>query len=218
MRKYPQIAIVILMALFQTMVYGQEQSWRCVRDTKGVAVFSKKSTTTGIRIIKIDTKIKTSLSSLVAIIKDPANHKDWVCLNKYASFLQVDNPFHWVYYAQTDSPWPVVDRDLVVEGHLRQNPKTLEIEIDAEALPDFIPPKQGYIRIPYSKSKWILTPEPGGWVHVQFMVEINVGGSIPKWLSNLTAAKGPYESIIAFRNQLKKAQYKNAHLSYIQEP
>lgn len=218
MRRLRQIAILIVMTMSQLLLHGQTQTWRCVRNTNGVEVYSKKSTETGIRIIRIDTRIKTTLSALVSVIKDTQNHKNWVFFNKSARFLQSTDPFHWIYYAQSDAPWPVVDRDLVVRGTLKQDPNTHEIEIDANTIPDFIPSKQGFIRIPYSKSKWILSPEPNGWVRVQFEVEINLGGAIPKWLSNLTAAKGPCESIIAFRKQLEKEKYKNAHLPYIQEP
>jgi len=197
---------------------GQNQPWRCVRNTNGIVVFSKKSPLTGIKIIKIETRVHTSLSALIALIKDAPGHKNWVFLNKSAKFLQHNGPFSWIYYAQSDAPWPVTDRDLVVQGQMQQDSITHVVQIYAHTISHFIPAKTGYVRIPYSVSQWTLTPEDAGYIHVEFKVEINLGGNIPKWLMNLTASRGPYESILALKKQLEKDKYKNAYLNYINEP
>ncbi len=161
--------------------------------------------------------MKASLSTLVAVIKDTQNHHNWVFLNKSARFLQVDGPFSWIYYAQTDAPWPVADRDIVVQVQMKQDSITHVVNIDGYSISHFIPLKEGLVRIPFSVSHWILTPKHN-YVQVVFKAEINLGGNIPKWLMNLTASRGPYESILAFKKQLEKDKYKKAHLYYINEP
>jgi len=217
LRIFNQITVFVFLLVNLQVSKVQGQAWRCVRKTRGVIVYAKKSEHTGIKIIKIETTIHTTLSAIVAVIKDAPNNKNWIYLNKSAKLLESDNPFFWVYYGQSDAPWPVADRDIVVQCHLKQDSVNKIIHINSYAIPEYIPIKEGYVRIPYSLSQWTIVPEDNGTVHVEFMVEINLGGKIPKWMMNLMASRGPYESIIRFRKQLTLKKYRNIHLSYIMD-
>jgi len=196
---------------------AQNKPWRCVKSSDGVFVFSRKSDSSGIKIIKVETRIKTSLSALVAVVKDASNHNKWVYLNKDAKIIRSSSPFSWDYYGQTNAPWPVTDRDIVVHGSLHQDSVTKVIHINARTESGYIPLKKGFVRIPFAVSQWIFVPEDSGYVHVEFKVEINLGGNIPKWLMNLTASRGPYETICQFKELTKTNKYQHIHLSYIHE-
>jgi hypothetical protein len=44
---------------------------------------------------------------------------------------------------------------------------------------------------------------------------VDPGGSIPAWLINMFATKGPYESVDAMRKHVLKPAYANVHLPFI---
>ncbi len=197
---------------------AQNRAWKLIKNENGIQVYSKKPDNSKFRIIKVSTQIKTSLSSLVKLIKDVSGHKKWVYLDKKAEILREKPPFSWVMYSQTDAPWPVSDRDVVARGHLSQDSITKIVTIRGEALPHYVPKDPDYVRIPYALSKWQFIPEKDSLVEVEFTLVINIGGSVPRWLANLTAAKGPYQTMRGLRKEIKRKKYRKVHLPFIMEP
>ncbi len=207
-----------ILVVSPVLTHAQNGDWKCVKKTDSISVYSKKSGYSNLQIIKAETEIKTSLSALVALLTDNKNHKNWVYLNKKAEILEKKNDFEWVLYSQTDAPWPVTDRDVVTHARLSQDKKTKTVTIYGEAVPDYLPKDPHHVRVPYAQVQWQFIPEKNGWVKVVFTLSADMGGSIPKWLMNLTAAKGPFETIRKMRKEVKKKKYRMAHLYYIVEP
>ena len=197
---------------------AQNRAWKLVKNEDGIQVYSRKPESSKFRIIKVSTQVKTSLSSLVKLVKDAPDHKKWVYLNKDAEMLKEKSPFSWVMYSQTDAPWPVSDRDVIADGHLYQDSVTKIITIMAVALPWYIPEKKDYVRIPYAVSLWRFVPEKGGVVEAEFTLEVDIGGKIPRWLANMAAIKGPYQTMLGLKREIKQKKYRKVHLSFIMEP
>ncbi len=160
----------------------------------------------------------SSLSALVAVLIDTKNHKNWVFMNKKAEVLDKTGPFHWFLYSQSDAPWPATDRDIISETVMEQDSVTKAITVTARAVPEYIDKVQEYVRIPYARAQWRFVPQKNGRVRITFTLKIDVGGSIPIWLMNMVSAKGPYKTLQAFRRELQKKKYREAHLCYIAEP
>ena len=215
-----RLRILAIITLFLGSLSGQAQdsAWKCVKNSDSVLVYARKSDSANYRIVKATTQLKTSLSSLVSLLADAANHKNWVYLNKKAVILKKENPFSWIIYSQTDAPWPVTDRDIVSKTWMKQNPATKEVTIHAEADPDYLPEKPDHVRIPFARAEWHFIPQGNGWVKAVFTIEVDVGGNVPQWLVNLTAARGPFQTMRNLRKMVKKNKYKTSRLPYIKEP
>ncbi len=213
-------AFLMVFALFSGAFSGhaQNSNWKCVKNSDSIKVFSKKSDSANYRIVKATTELKTSLSSLVLLLTDAANHKNWVFLNKKAEVLEKKDPFSWILYSQSDAPWPVTDRDIITKAKLSQDPVTKTVTIIGKAEPEFMPEDPHHVRIPFAQAQWRFIPENKGWVKVEFTLELDVGGNVPQWLANITATKGPYQTIRNLREEIRRKKYRNAHLNYIREP
>lgn len=162
--------------------------------------------------------LKTSLSSLIAMIHDVQNHHNWVYGNSYGEILEQTSPMMSVCYTQTDLPWPVSDRDAVSSIQITQDPVSKEVVIVSEPKDNLIPEKEGYIRIKNFKAVWHLIPDIEGLVRVEYELYIDPGGSIPSWFVNLTLKKGPYRTMLNMQKEIQCSKYKNAKLDYILEP
>ena len=198
--------------------HAQNANWKCVKNSDSVLVYSRKSDSANFRIIKATTELKTSLSALVSLLTDAPHHKNWVYMNKKAEILKKDNPFFWVIYSQINVPWPVTDRDIISKTRMKQDPVTKEVTIHAEADPDYLPENPDHVRIPYAVAEWHFIPQGNGRVKVIFTIEVDVGGNVPQWLANLTAAKGPFQTMKKLRKMVQEKKYKTAVLPFLREP
>ena len=66
--------------------------------------------------------------------------------------------------------------------------------------------------------KWTITPIKNGNVFIEYFIKVDVGGNVPNWIVNLFIEDGPYQSILHFKENLVLESYKNAKLSFIDEP
>ena len=213
-----------LLLLFSFFLLGNNiankdlNSWKKVKDTDGIMVYTKNSDSTNLKIVKITTRVQATLSSLVELVKDARHQSDWVYLSENSRVLKAISPHHWIFYGQTNAPWPVTDRDVVSNVILQQNPHTKTVTITSTSIKGYYPPQENFVRLPYAYSQWKFQPLHNGNVLVTLIVEVNVGGHIPHWLMRLTAAKGPYYTMRNFIRELKKEKYAKTRHSYISEP
>lgn len=212
--------LVFIFLLFSgcTIVVSQEEtSWKFVREDHGIKVFTNKTADSPLKEIKAQMLIHTTLSALVTLIKDVGNHHNWVYANKKAEILKKDGDFSWVFYGQSEAPWPVSNRDMVAFVNLHQDSLTRTVTSIAFGAADYIAEVDDFVRIPNFYSIWTLTPKGSGNILVEFVLKIDLGGNVPTWLVNLTISKGPFTTIFNMLQELEKPEYKNAKVCYIRE-
>ncbi len=139
-------------------------------------------------------------------------------MNRKSVILEKKSPYSWILYNQTNALWPVSDRDVISSAFLMQDSVSKVVTIRGEAMPKYRPTDPDYVRIPFARSQWRFIPLHDGMVEVEFTLELDVGGKIPQWLANLTATKGPYQTIRGLRKEILRKKYRDACLPYIKEP
>ncbi len=205
----------LLFNLLSPSLSGQENGWKFIKNNDGIEVYSRKFDDSPLKEIKVQKIMETTLSSLIALMKDVENHQNWTYANKKARILEKHSEFSWIFYGYSIAPWPVQDRDMVIQSTLKQDSVTKVIKNEGECIPDFIPENEGVVRVPACHSLWTLKPLGDGKVLVSLEIQINLGGSIPNWLINLVSSKGPYLTIKNMEEAVKKAPYKDTVLDYI---
>ncbi|MCF8364616.1 MAG: START domain-containing protein [Bacteroidales bacterium] len=215
MRKLILTFLFLAINILSGSLAAQENDWEFVKNEEGIKVFRKKTEDSPIKAIKVTNEMETTLSALIALMKDVKNHKNWTYANKNAKILEKHNEFSWMFYGYSDAPWPVLDRDMVIHSTLTQDSVTRVIKNEGNCIPDFIPKNEGVVRIPACHSLWTLTPVGNGKILVSLEIQIDLGGTIPGWLINMVSAKGPFQTIKNMEEQVNKPCYKNAKISYI---
>jgi len=109
-----------------------------------------------------------------------------------------------IQYSHTNAPWPVSDRDGVFEVSIEINPSDGSLYSNAKALPDYLPEKDGIVRIQKSTSSWKAIPKSNGQIRIIYEVEAEPGGNIPEWLANSAASELPYNTFVNLRKVLSK--------------
>lgn len=209
---------MLFLLLFPLHILAQQKpEWEFINEEKGIRTFSRILPESGIKEVKVQKLIKARLSSLVALMKDLAHHHDWVYANKSAEILKENGNYSWVFYALSKAPWPIQDRDMLIQASLVQDSASGIIRNAGFCDPDFISEKEGIVRVPDCHSLWTLEPLGNGEVRVSLELYVDLGGNIPKWLLNLVITKGPYRTLRNMEIEVQKPEYKNAQLDFIKE-
>jgi len=192
---------IFCLLLVSVFTAEAQASWRLVKEKNGIKVFMSSVETSKFKSIRVQTVFSGTIQKLMNILADINKLPQWVYRAKSANLLKQPGPYEFIYYIETIVPWPMSNRDAIL--HLTMMPDTVhhELKINAFSEPNFIPKKSGLVRVPFSKGTWYVT-ETANKINIDYIFQVDPGGSIPAWLVNMLADKGPYESFQRLRAKL----------------
>lgn len=215
MGKFLFFTVSILLST--VFIAAAQPDWRLKQDRENIKVYTKNIINSPLKAIKIVGNVNASLSALTAVLLDINSTKDWVYATKSISVLKIISPSELIYYSELEIPWPVSNRDFIVLLKVTQDEKTKTVSVDGFNRPAYLPPNKNIVRIQQSFSKWLITPVQNGQLKIEYVLEVDPGGSVPAWLINLFATKGPFETFKKLREQVRKPAYANLKLGFIRE-
>jgi len=213
---YLYFSVILFLVSFGSFssVSGQT-SWKLAEARDGIKVFTRPVQNSKIKAIKVECNLQATSSQLVAAILDIKTCGEWVYNSKKNVLIKQISPLDLIYYAEVEVPWPVENRDYVVHIKVDQQPQTKVITVNSPCVPGYVDEKEGIVRINQSVAKWTITPLGKNQVKAEYILEVDPMGSIPAWLTNLFATKGPYETFRKLKVHVQKEVYKKADFASI---
>lgn len=194
------------------------QNWELKNDEDGIEVYLRKRTGDRFKEIKIVTQLKTSLNELMAALNDIEARKDWVYRCSEAKLLQQIDHQTMIYYVKSNFPYPIKDRDIVIQYTWEQDPTTKVIVTRSRAIDDIMKDTKSTIRVLNYQSNYVLTPLEDGTVQIEYVTQLDPAGSLPSWLVNKAITSGPTKSMNAlFDILINTERYKEANVEGIEE-
>ena len=188
--------VFLILVFCFSNVFGQGK-WELKKDEDGIQVFTRKAAKGNIKELRVICELDATKAQLINTLENIGDYNSWVYSNKKSTILKMITSQNIIYYTQSHLPWPIRDRDLVVELNITPTPEVLNVQ--AKSLPDYLPKDANYIRVPYSLAMWKVTQAPDNKLKVDYTFSIDPGGNIPSWLVNATLTIGPYNSFAKLR-------------------
>ena len=173
--------------------------WKLVKEKGEIKVFVKRNAAE-FGVVRIEAKIHASLQDFVSYINVAESYPEWLYSCKEGKEIsRIDNEF--TYYTITDLPFPFYDRVLTARSTQQRSPhvfvsNTVSIE-QAVKNKDLVP-------VSYFKSQWVVTQESAELININFQIEMDPGGNIPAWLSNMAIDFGPYNTMSKLKEILEQ--------------
>jgi hypothetical protein len=180
--------------------------WVLAKQQDGVKIFSRNSEHSKFDDIKVEADLPGNITQMASILKDVAKYSEWAYATKTCVLIKKISDNDFIYYSEIDVPWPATNRDLYARCKITFNQNTNSFKLIAEAIKDYAPEKKDIVRIPLSKGTWNVSALSDKMIHVEYILELDPGGTVPAWLLNLFSTKGPLET---FANLKKKMSLLN---------
>lgn len=207
----------LLVPFFASAQTEQGYDWELKRDKDGIQVYMREQEGSDIKELKFTTEIEASLHAVAAILTDVEGFDNWVYASMESYTIKELSDTEVIYYTSLDFPWPLSNRDLVLQTNFWQDEKTLAIHSATTSVHDEMEEKDDFIRIKKADLYWTFTPMGNGKVKVEYQLNSDPGGSIPAWMINLAADQGPLQTMVKFKEEIAKDKYQNARLAFVQE-
>lgn len=186
--------------------------WELARDRKGIKVWTKEEPGYPIRAFKAVTVVESSLTGLVTLIMDTDRVDQWAYrVMRIEVLSRDDDAGTFVIRTETDFPWPLTNRDVVLVGKVSQDDKSRVVTIRSRSTPPGqYPLHPDFLRMPDMVGDWILRPLPGGRVEVTMIGRANPSGNVPFGVVNLIIHETPYLTLLGLRDLISNERYRKA--------
>ena len=183
-----RLSSICLFSLCFFMVAAPAKSfaWELAKDADGIRVYTRTIPGSGFKEYKAQVTIRSSLSSLVALVDDIGACPKWIDTCAKGRLLKRINPRESYTYTINHAPWPVSDRDAVVHNIIRQDPGSRIVTIQIKGISDYVPEKPGLVRVKRRKGFWRFTPLEDGSVRVTYQVICRVIRGAEEYASPLS--------------------------------
>jgi hypothetical protein len=209
------LAVLGSLVVFEASTLEKNPDWQLVYSAESLQVQRRDYAGSNLDEIRGTVRLKASLNSIMALLKDAEFNIQWVYRSGGARVLEERGYAQAYVYGVVDAPFPISDRDTVVRFDYQQDPQTKVITVAITNVPDFLPAKDQLVRVPEIGGFWRLKPEGNGWVEVTYQVYGDPGGWLPDWLANRAALMSVQNTLRNMRSAVK--HYRNARSEFVSE-
>lgn len=212
MRVSKMIAVLALSALANGALAESEAGWRTIYQEEGVLVSTREELGRDMPSLRGQTELSAPIHHLLAILLDDEHSKEWAKGADETTVLRKLGPRQEIIYARSYQPWPVKDRDLVMQ-------RTVEVLTPGEAyrvhlvcLPGERPPVRGVVRMERCETTFVLRAVDAAHTRIDYRVHADPGGSFPDWIVRIASKSIPLDTLTALAKQVERTrgQYRGA--------
>ncbi len=196
------IKTISFLIIFSWNLFEQQTDCNLRKSAEGIEVYTCPVADAKINSIQSTFTLSASISELSKALLDLENFHQWQYKIGKTELLKRISEEEFIYRAELETPWPVSNRDMILHVKLSRGPSPHEYHFSAIGKPDFIPPRDGFIRVPLSEADWYITFVDHKKLEIKHSILIDPGGAIPAWLMNLSLAEGPFETFKNLREYL----------------
>ncbi|MGH1337278.1 MAG: START domain-containing protein [Aureispira sp.] len=177
------------------------QTWTLAKNKNGVKIETRFLEGWSIKEYRATVYIKTTLEEAVEAYRDPVKRKSFMARSLEVSNLKEKSKNDIITYNLGKAPWPVSNRDNITHSIFIYSAR--QVRVTMESIPDYIPEKEGIVRVPRAKGYWLFTDQGNGTIKVVQQSVADLGGSVPDWVVNSTIVEGPYDVLLSLKRILE---------------
>ena len=195
---FPTLAAGLCMGLASGVAYGSE--WTQTSEKDGITSFLRPIPGEPIQAARGITTVDLPACLLVSFYVDPTLATTWVDMLVDYQIIDLGTQ-HSLVWQKYDMPWPVTDRDFLLDVKVHQpDQTTVVVTLKSTEDPRFPPPKDGdgLVRGRMSESIWTFTRLSDTRTRLDMYGHVDPRGNFPSWLTNLIQQTFPYNTLSAF--------------------
>ncbi|MEX1366110.1 MAG: START domain-containing protein [Nannocystaceae bacterium] len=184
-----------------------EAGWTEIAAEDGIVVTSRSSEHSPLPVFRGVGVVDASLLEVLAVIPDAPRHQEWIFSCSDSALVEQTSDATGIVYNRTATPWPVPDRDVVLDSRIEV------LDGEREVMVRFVatehpgrPPEDGVVRMTYLQGHYHLWAEGPERTRVEYQVDSDPGGRLPVVLATRGTRDMPLETIRELRAQLRRTQ------------
>jgi len=198
-------AVCVAMVVGVWGVTAEAQGWEKIGSRDGVTAYRKFVEGFELPVIKGVGVIPAGIYDLLAVMEDVPSYPSWMESCREARLIKNLNEYERIIYNRTAVPWPLSDRDAVVQSKITVDPVKKTVKIAFQSIRSSLPGAgvvDGVVRMPILKGFYLLEVIDEGKTRVTYQAQADPGGFLPDWLVESASADIPLNTITSLRKRV----------------
>ena len=195
-------ALLLGLLLGAGTVSGPGDGWTLAAEPDGIRVEQKTAPGRALAEFRAVAEIDASRWEVLAVVTDVANQPEWMHRLSEVRVLETGEPLRAVLYLRMDMPWPVSDRDVVIDSHTEFPERGRSVTRFALTSHPAHEPVAGVIHMPRLRGHYALTALEPGRTRVVYQVDADPGGDLPDWLVTRIGLNDPWHTLNGLRKRV----------------
>lgn len=209
MRRYAWFVVLALfVAAGPSFAADPGEGWKPAKQGDGIQVYTRPVADSASDEFLGITNVDAPMKVILEVFRDIASFPQWFGFCRDIRLLKSLSDTHEVVYFILATPWPVSDRDMVIDVVFDVRDGEGKAEISLNALQeDLVPVQDQYVRMIRLIGKATLTRIDEKTTHVTYTVNSDPAGYIPAAISNILAKDQPYLTLKGLKEMVKLDKY-----------
>jgi hypothetical protein len=203
MNKYILLLVTNLM-FFNSFAQVTAEKWIFFKESNDISVYYRTSNKSNIKELKLTTTINSSVQTVQSIITNVDMLHTWGYGCMESKLLKWVGKGELYYYYAADIPWPISDRDVVINMKISHDSISGVTHINSMNYNGMIPEREDRTRVQYVRAHWQLTPLNKDLMQLDFTISSDLGANFPDWIVNYAMSYSPIKSMIALKEIVKE--------------
>jgi hypothetical protein len=201
-----RIVVVVAAALlpFVALADGSGAGWEKLNSKNGIDTYRREVPGSPILAIRGEATVDGSLVHVASVLMDTTRLPEWMDRVVEARRIAVPDPLHYVEYERASVPFPLTDRDFVVESWVEFDRAKRQVVLRARSTQHPAAPVGKLVRGEVISSVFTLAAIDAQHTHLIAEVQTDPKGNIPKWAVNLAQKSWAQDTITGLRRQVAK--------------
>lgn len=179
-------------------------AWKRIVSEDGITVLERQKPGQVFPTFRGIGTVHASIYDVLAVVSDIKRHVHWVESCMAADVLERKGYRYYVVYSRTNVPWPVSDRDAVYRSEVKIDVKKQRVTINFKAIRYRRKGKvDGVVRMENLRGHFKFKGLSATKTRIDYQVDADPGGWIPKWLAKMATRKLPLSTIKGLRKRVK---------------
>jgi hypothetical protein len=197
-----------------TVQAASQPNWVLVEDDEGIKVWSLDIPGQDLPGFRGITTIDASVDEILAFVLDTTKHTEWMWNCDESRIVERMSEEHGILYNRINAPWPVKDRDVLLDVIYRYTPQRTAVtfrfrETREPKYEEMVPVPRRVVRIPKLTGFFRIWQDKPGKTNVLYQVEVDIGGNVPDMAARRYARKLPFETLEALRDMVESKHKKD---------
>lgn len=203
----PRATMLVLMALVAWPAASQSGAWKVIEERDGIVVSRRPVQDRAFPRLRAVGEVRGTPYEILAVLLDVPSHVDWLPDCRVSRTLRRLGPWRYVIYTRTDAPWPVSDREAVLENEVifLDPPLKLKVKFDAISAPD-VARARGTVRMKSLSGFYSIEAIDDERSLVHYELDADPAGSLPAWLITMQSTRNPLQTLAGLRRRLHETR------------
>ena len=190
---------------------AQAADWQVIAERDGIVVSRRSVAGRAFPQLRAVGEVPGTPYEILAVLLDVPAHAKWLpdCIES-RTLRRLDD-WRYVIYTRTDAPWPVSDREAVIENEVifLEPPSKLKVTFEAMPAPE-IARARGTVRMKTVSGYYLIEAIDDRRSLVQYELDADPAGALPAWLVTYQSTRNPLQTLAGLRSRLlaTRGQYR----------